>query len=122
MAQEQTDKTMTPDTDLKDGKVRPKSKVKVLFLNSKHHSVPFVIEEVHPALAAKLVEAGKAEMAKGGLTKEQKDANKEHMLAKAKSKGRVGKPPVEEGIEDKDLLGDKGSKGKESSKLKETQL
>ena len=102
MAQEQTEKTMTPDSKLEGGKVRPKSKVKILFTNSEFHNVPFVIEEVHPSLAEKLVEQGKAEYAKSNkLTKDQMDANKESLKSKVKAKGRrPGKTKKDEAAED----------------------
>jgi hypothetical protein len=87
--QEQTEKTMAPDKVLTDGKVRPKSKVKVLFLNSAFHGVPFFVDEVHPSLAEKLIATGKAEMAKGELTKAQKDANKKALKDRASEQGRT---------------------------------
>lgn len=120
MPQEQTEHTMLPDSDLKDGKVRPKSKVKVLFLNSVHHNVPFTMEEVHPALAAKLIESGKAEKWKGKLIEEQTKANEDALLNRAKSKGRKGTTaakakasldtgsPDDEFDDEEDLTGDKG--------------
>jgi len=90
MSQEQTPETMTADKALTGGKVRPKSKVKVLFVNSPFYGGrPYAIEEVHPALAAKLVENGKAEYCESGkLTEEQKAANKDAMAKAVKAKKR----------------------------------
>lgn len=105
MSQEKTEKMTTPDSQLADGKVRPKSKVKILITNSPHYNVPFVVEEVHPSLADKLIKAGKAEMAKGPLTKDQKDANKKALEDKVKERGRKpgkGLPKSE----DEDLMED----------------
>lgn len=111
MGQEATQKTLTPDSDLKDGKVRPRSKVKIVTLNSKYHAVPNTVEAVHPSLAAKLVEQGKARYG-DRLSAEEKDANRQFLESKVTSKGR--KPgKAEEGDEFDELVDDKAAvKGK----------
>lgn len=100
--QEKTDKVLTPDSELKDGKVRPGSKVKITFLDSRFHPVPYYQEEVHPALAKKLVDEGKAEYSQGkSLTAEQKQANKDFLAEKLASRKKTRKGAL---VTDDDLL------------------
>ncbi|HYD90282.1 MAG TPA: hypothetical protein VEA37_02205 [Flavobacterium sp.] len=111
MAQEQTKNTVTPDAALKDGKVRPKSKVQVLFRNSPFHGgIPYHLSMVHPALAEKLVEQGKAEYHEGDLSKAQIRENEEHKRELVKAKGRT--PGKKKNEEDDDFDEDEVSTSK----------
>jgi len=102
MAQERTAKTQTPDSKLTDGKVRPKSKVQVLFTNSKHHTKPYHVTMVHPALAEKLVAQGKAKLFDGELTDAQLKANADAVIGKAKGEEKVLEKAILGELEDLD--------------------
>lgn len=104
---------LTPDSELEGGKVRPKSKVDVVFLNSPYHKTPNYVEQIHPTLAAKLLEQGKIRMGKK-LTDAEKAANKQALEDAVKAKGRTpGKPTKTEEEDDLDeLVGDDKDKGK----------
>jgi hypothetical protein len=108
---------MSPDSELEGGKVRPKSKVDVVFINSQYHKTPNYAEQIHPELAKKLLEQGKIRMGKK-LTDAEKAANKAALEESIKAKGRTpGKPAKEEEDELDELVGgddkDKG-KGKDA--------
>lgn len=98
------------DENLTGGQVRPKSKVQIIFKNSKHHGgKPYHVSNVHPALAEKLVKEGKAEYFEGKLSKDQikenADYQKEQVKAKGRKPGKVTKKDEDEFDEDFDNEG-----------------
>lgn len=110
MPQEQTAKTISTDQVLTGGRVRPKSKKSIVWLNSVYHTTPFAIEEVHSSLADKMVAEGKARFG-NKLTDQEKADNKAYLAEKIKSKGRTpGKVEKEEELEDLDDLMGAGKK------------
>lgn len=88
----QQDKKVKQESDeqlLEKGLVRPNSKVWVIFKGSKFHGKPNHVEEIHPALAEKLVEQGKAEYRESGkLTKDEVEENKAAAKKAVVEKGR----------------------------------
>lgn len=111
MAQESTKKTSTPDSQLKDGLVRPRSQVQVLFKNSRFYDhKPYHLTMVHPVMAEKFVAQGKAEYHEGGLSKSELKENDEW----AKSKGFKNMAASDEVSEDEfdDIMSETPKGGK----------
>lgn len=101
-----------PDSQLPGGQVRPRSKVQVMFKNNKHYGgLPYALDEVHPAMAEKLVEQGKAEIFESTLSKAQLKENEEYrkkqVIAKGRVPGKVTKADEDEFDEDLDESKDK---------------